>query len=244
MLKKTSVKSGLGLLALSCVLQLSPVLAQGGAPTNWELNQQGAINQDVAGGALSTGQAAALDNREAQIQSQQQRYMSQNGGTLTPQEQQRIGSELGNVNRQMSRDVGYNAATGNPYAARAAQMQNGYGMGNGQWQNQQYANGMNGQMHHHHHNGFGGNLYGQNAYGNSSYGTSGMPYGANMNGNAYAAGAYPPGAYGANTAYGNNGMGYNNNSAGFGGGFGGLSGLKSLFGGNSASNYNGGGWHN
>ena len=93
-------------LVAALLLAGSPALAQNFQ--NWETNQQAQIQQDATGGQLNANQVQHLQNREAQIQAQQQAYMTQNGGALTGAESRQIGHELASVNHQIGRDVNRN----------------------------------------------------------------------------------------------------------------------------------------
>jgi len=122
---------------------------------NWENNQTTQIQQDTATGVLNPQQAAGLQNREAQIQAQQQRYLIQNGGILTPQQQQKISSELLKVQGKVNKDArsntqglapgyvpGYPAAYVPPVGyVTPSYVAPGYVPQNGQY-----------QQHRHHHN--------------------------------------------------------------------------------------------
>ena len=71
----------------------------------WAANEANKIQQDAASGFVNQGQAAKLENRDAQIQGQVQRDLTQNGGFLTPQQQSQIGSEMRRLNSNVRRDV-------------------------------------------------------------------------------------------------------------------------------------------
>ena len=126
----------LNLVAVLTVVSLPKASAQW-QPQNWQAGQQNQINQDANSGLINPNQAANLDRREAQIQAQQQMYRAQNGGYLTPQEQNQVGSELRGVNGNLRRDMAGNGAMN--YANGAynapAQWQNGNGYPQQQWRN-------------------------------------------------------------------------------------------------------------
>jgi hypothetical protein len=71
----------------------------------WLTNEENKIQQDAGSGMINSQQAGNLQNRAAQIQQQEQTYLNQNGGTLTPQEGRQIGHEVRGLNRGLSRDV-------------------------------------------------------------------------------------------------------------------------------------------
>ena len=87
-------------------LCLSPVAAANAQSLqNWATNEATKILQAQGSGMINSNQGAQLQNRDAQIQAQEQQYLNQNGGTLTPQESRQIGSELRHLNRGLNKDV-------------------------------------------------------------------------------------------------------------------------------------------
>ena len=72
---------------------------------NWLNNVTNKIQQDASSGLINQTQATNLQNRASQIQSQEQQYLNQNGGTLTTGEQAQIGSELRRLGQHTRRDV-------------------------------------------------------------------------------------------------------------------------------------------
>jgi hypothetical protein len=263
MLTKSKILFSLTALSLICGTQAVPVFAQGGAPTNWETNQQGAINRDVSQGALNVGQAAALQNREAQIQAQQQQYMNQNGGTLAPQQQRQIDSELRGVNQNINRDVRHDAAQNNPFGMQAAgqQWQNGFSnqgqfqrpqwpnnvAGQGQWQNPQWQAQQMGNPQQWQGQQMGNSQQGQSGQngGHHHHHHDGNGFGG-LGGNGSGAGGNGSGSFGGNGsgAGGNGSSSFGGNGSGAGGNG------SSSFGGNGFGNNgfgngtNTGGWHN
>lgn len=151
-------------------------MAQSAPPAAWEANQQTIINSDLAAGRITAEQAAALRNRAAQIQAQQQAFMNQHGGLLTGQEKHLIDHELSGVNKAINHDVKWNAnngVNGVPGMPPAWQQSNPawqrwqtnsaqpwqYGAP-GHWQNANYVPGANpqwqstdGYYHHKYHHG-------------------------------------------------------------------------------------------
>jgi hypothetical protein len=99
--------------ALTVLLASWPAAAKAQNVQNWLQNEAGQIQQGYGSGMINQGQAGRLQNQEAQIVSQDQRYLQQNGGRLTQQESQQIGSELKHLNRHFNGDVRRN----NPSAA-------------------------------------------------------------------------------------------------------------------------------
>ena len=93
----------LPVVAIAVLLPVLPASAQNFQ--NWLNNAAGQIQQDASSGLINQNQATQLQNREAQIQAQQQQYLNQNGGTLTPAQQAQIGSELSHLNRRAQRDI-------------------------------------------------------------------------------------------------------------------------------------------
>src|ERR1700683_765107 len=67
--------------------------AQAQNPQNFIQNSTNQIQQAYGSGQLNPGQAAALQNRDAQIVNQEQQDMAQNGGHLTGQEKKQIDRE-------------------------------------------------------------------------------------------------------------------------------------------------------
>jgi len=95
-------------IILSSVLTLGLLSFQGAWAQNaqsWLTNEQNKIQQDTGAGLINNQQAGYLQNREAQIQAQEQGYLNQNGGTLTPGENAKIGREVHGLNRGLRRDV-------------------------------------------------------------------------------------------------------------------------------------------
>src|SRR5277367_5771411 len=89
------------LAVIAAMLLVSTSAAGAQNLQNWETNQAGQIQQDMSNGQINASQASALAAREAQIQAQQQQYMSQNGGTLTPAESQQLSREMHGVNHSL-----------------------------------------------------------------------------------------------------------------------------------------------
>lgn len=158
------IRKTVPVLVAACLMSMTAANAQG--LQNWATNEANKILQDQSSGAINANQAANLQNRDAQIQAQQQQYLNQNGGTLTPQQSQQIGSELRHLNGKLNRDVRNNPTlapgTYPPgYVPPAGYVpQNGYIPNNGYVPpgynpayNQQNPNGYPRRHHHHWNNG-------------------------------------------------------------------------------------------
>ncbi len=90
---------------LVAIMFLVPATAQAQGVQNWLTNESNKIQQFSNNGLINSGQSSKLQNRNAQIQAQEQQYLNQNGGFLTPQQQQQIGSELRGVNKRLHNDI-------------------------------------------------------------------------------------------------------------------------------------------
>ncbi len=137
-------------IAVASVLML-PAGANAQNAMNWSANQTGQIQQDLNSGLINAGQAAALQNREAQIQAQTQREILQNGGTLNPLQQRQLNSELRGVNKALGKDIRRDnpgLALPNGYVPPVSGYQNWNRWNSSNWNNP------NGAVtpHHHHHN--------------------------------------------------------------------------------------------
>jgi hypothetical protein len=94
----------IALIALASCLPLLPATAQ----QNWLNNAASQIQQDAGSGLINGGQAANLQNRENQIQSQENQYLQQNGGKLTSPERHQIQNELRGLQNHLGGDVARN----------------------------------------------------------------------------------------------------------------------------------------
>ncbi len=103
-----SLKSSMIPLAAALFVSVAPA-AMAQNYQNWDVNQQNQIQQSAAAGMLNANQAQHLQSRDAQIMAQQQAYMAQNGGYLTPGENRQIRSELSHVQNGINRDVSRNS---------------------------------------------------------------------------------------------------------------------------------------
>ena len=113
--------------ALAALMCAWPLAATAQSATNWLTNEENKIQQDASLGTINAGQAASLQQRAGMIQSQEQRDLIKNGGTLTPQENRHFGNELRDLNHGINRDAYRDA---NPYARP-----NGWQQGLNPWQN-------------------------------------------------------------------------------------------------------------
>ena len=95
-------------------------------------------------GAINSTQAQQLQNRANAIQTQEMRDMSQNGGTLTPQEQAQINRESARLNRAAHQDVRTDNpnANFNPNWSQQPGYNNQYNQNGQQW-NQNNPNAQN-----------------------------------------------------------------------------------------------------
>lgn len=87
--------------------------AQAQNPQNFLQNSTSQIQQAYGSGAINPGQAAALQNRDAQIVNQEQQDMAQNGGHLTRQEKKQIDGEVKGMDHSMQNDVRSNNPNAN-----------------------------------------------------------------------------------------------------------------------------------
>ena len=93
---KRRILCGLGTMALMA----GASLAQDAAPANGQVyeqkqaNQQARIDNGVATGKLSNHQAKKLDKNQAKINHEVGKDMAKNGGTLTPGEKAKVGSQM------------------------------------------------------------------------------------------------------------------------------------------------------
>lgn len=119
----------------------TPAVAQN--VQNWLQNQAGRIQQSYGSGMINQSQAGQLQNREAQIVSQEQRYMQQNGGQLTPQQSQQIGSEIRRLNRHMMGDINKNnpSLSNGMYSYRGGWPGGAWNQYGGQYPGSQYGQG-------------------------------------------------------------------------------------------------------
>jgi hypothetical protein len=102
------------------------------------VNEASQIQSDYGTGMINQGQAGQLQQREQQIVNQQQSWMAQNGGKLTPQEDRQIHSEVRGLNRHLQRDVSRNnPGLSNYYNGWRPQVGTGYPY-NGQYPPQNY----------------------------------------------------------------------------------------------------------
>jgi hypothetical protein len=69
------------------------------------VNEASQIQSEYGTGMINAGQAGQLQQREQQIVNQQQSWMAQNGGKLTPQEDRQIHSEVRGLNRHLQKDT-------------------------------------------------------------------------------------------------------------------------------------------
>lgn len=189
---------------LSCC-SLLPAAAQQG----WINNTAGQIQQDAGAGLINSGQAAALQNRDAQIQAQEQQYLNQNGGKLTGQERRQINGELRNLDRHMGSDIRRDNPTLTPSSFPAVapgfvppnagwqpRPQTGWPMPQNGWQSmpqtgwqpmpqgtltpaQYQTTNPNYSQQPYHHHHHHNGAWGQNGYGQNGYGQNG--YGQNYN---------------------------------------------------------------
>lgn len=72
---------------------------------NFLTNEESKIQQDMGTGAINSNQASAIQDRQAKIMYQEQQDMSQNGGSLNPQQQRQIAGEESNLNSNLNRDA-------------------------------------------------------------------------------------------------------------------------------------------
>jgi hypothetical protein len=66
-------------------------------------NQNGRIDNKVANGQMSPGQAAQLHHEDHQIRQEERDMASQNGGHITKGEQRTLNAQENHVSRQISR---------------------------------------------------------------------------------------------------------------------------------------------
>jgi hypothetical protein len=73
-------------------------------------NQQKRVDNGLADGKLSTGQAEKIQNQDASIRAQERRDASQNGGHITQAQQTQLNHEENGVSREINHDEQKNAA--------------------------------------------------------------------------------------------------------------------------------------
>ena len=93
------------LLFLSLFGTTSTTMAQAQNQQQFLPNVENGIVNDMNSGAINSNQAKQLQNRANAIQSQELRDMSQNNGSLTPQEQKQINRESARLNQSAHSDV-------------------------------------------------------------------------------------------------------------------------------------------
>jgi hypothetical protein len=67
-------------------------------------NQNARIDNKVANGQMSAGQAAQLHHEDHQIRQEERNMASQNGGHITREEQRTLNAQENHVSRQISRE--------------------------------------------------------------------------------------------------------------------------------------------
>ena len=93
------------LATIGCFLVVSPVQAQYYSPNNSLFNT---LQQDVASGLLSTGQAADLANRQNSLAKRAARLLRNDGGVLTPADQAKLAQEAARDNARLNQDISNN----------------------------------------------------------------------------------------------------------------------------------------
>jgi hypothetical protein len=78
-------------------------------------NQQGRIASGIQSGRLSAGQAANLEHREANVNHEIRSDRQANGGTLTPQERQKVNQQQNNLSKSIYKDK-HSGPNGHPNA--------------------------------------------------------------------------------------------------------------------------------
>jgi hypothetical protein len=72
--------------------------------------QEKRVDNGLADGKLSTGQAEKIQNQDASIRAQERRDASQNGGHITQAQQTQLNHEENGVSREINHDEQKNAA--------------------------------------------------------------------------------------------------------------------------------------
>ncbi len=87
------------------LITASMAAAQAQNVQNWISNEANKIIQDSASGLITPNQGAKLQKRQAQIQSQEQTELIQNGGFLTPQQSRQIATEEKQLDQSLNKDL-------------------------------------------------------------------------------------------------------------------------------------------
>ena len=83
-------------------------------------NQQGRIANGVQSGKLTAGETANLEHREANVNREVRNDRQANGGTLTPQERQRVNQQQNKMSKSIYQDK-HNEANTHPAPRQQAQ---------------------------------------------------------------------------------------------------------------------------